>query len=231
MISAVIVAGGRGKRLGAGISKQYIKLGEREILAWTLDAFEKMDKVDEIILVVPRDEIDYCRENIVAAYGYRKVARIIQGGAERQDSVYNGLLACGLETEIVLIHDGARPFVSSEIINRSIAGAIKDGACAVAVPVKDTLKILDSEGYVESTPDRNKLFAVQTPQAFHYELIMEAHRKALKEKISVTDDTMLVEYLGGKVKLVEGDYLNIKVTTREDLIFGEAILKEIRSEK
>lgn len=226
MISAVIVAGGRGKRLDAGISKQYIKLGDREILAWTLDTFEGMDEIDEIILVVPQDEMDYCREKIVAAYGYKKVGKLVEGGTERQNSVYNGLMACSPETGIVLIHDGARPFVSREIIERSIAGAMRDGACAVAVPVKDTLKVLDSEGYVESTPDRSKFFAVQTPQAFHYRLIVDAHRKALKESISATDDTMLVEALGGRVRLVAGDYFNIKVTTREDLIFGEAILKQ-----
>ena len=228
MISAVIVAGGKGKRLGAGINKQYIKLLGREILAWTLGAFEKAALVEEVVLVVPEDELEYCRENIVNHYGFKKVKEIVTGGAERQNSVYNGLKACSPDTEVVLIHDGARPFVSVEVIATSIEGAREHGACAVAVAVKDTLKVVDREKFVVSTPERSSIYSVQTPQTFKYELILKAHREALEKNMSATDDTMLVEALGRRVKLIEGDYYNLKITTQEDLVFGEAILKAIQ---
>jgi 2-C-methyl-D-erythritol 4-phosphate cytidylyltransferase len=228
MISAVIVAGGKGKRLGAGINKQYIKLLGREILAWTLGAFEKVALVEEVVLVVPEDELEYCRENIVNHYGFKKVKEIVTGGAERQNSVYNGLKACSPDTEVVLIHDGARPFISVEVIAASIEGAMEHGACAVAVAVKDTLKVVDREKFVVSTPERSSIYSVQTPQTFKYELILKAHRQALEKNMSATDDTMLVEALGRRVKLIEGDYYNLKITTQEDLVFGEAILKAIQ---
>lgn len=228
MISAVIVAGGKGKRMGIDINKQYIKIGGKEILARTIETFNAIEDIDEIIVVSPEEEIQYCLDSIINAYGFEKVKKVVKGGKERQDSVYNGLKACSEKTDIVLIHDGARPFASKEIILKSINEARKNGACAVAMPMKDTIKIVDENQFVIDTPDRRKLYAVQTPQTFKYDLIVSAHNKALNEKIEATDDTMLVEYIGGKVKIIEGSYLNIKITTQEDLIFAEAILKSTK---
>ncbi|EYE87584.1 2-C-methyl-D-erythritol 4-phosphate cytidylyltransferase [Fervidicella metallireducens AeB] len=228
MISAVIVAGGKGKRMGNDINKQYIKIGGKEILARTIETFNAIEDIDEIIVVSPEEEIQYCLDNIINCYGFKKVKKVVKGGKERQNSVYNGLKSCSDNTDIVIIHDGARPFVSKEIILRSINEARENGACAVAVPMKDTVKIVDEKQFVIDTPDRSRLYAVQTPQTFKYEIIVSAHNKALNERIEATDDTKLIECIGGKVKIIEGSYLNIKITTPEDLIFAEAIIKNMK---
>jgi 2-C-methyl-D-erythritol 4-phosphate cytidylyltransferase len=225
MVTAIIVAGGKGKRMGQSINKQFIKIGDMEILARTLEVFQNTAEIDEIVVVCAEDEIDFCRENIVERYGYGKVARLVPGGLERQNSVLNGLRSCSTDTDIVVIHDGARPFVASDIIRESIKCADHCGACTAAVPVKDTIKVVDKDGFSIDTPDRSTLYAVQTPQTFKYDIIMEAHNRALKMNIIGTDDTMLVENMGLKVKIISGSYLNIKLTTQEDLIFGELILK------
>lgn len=229
MVSAIIVAGGKGKRMGQGINKQYIKLNQKEILAITIEAFNKCDFVDEIIIVVGEDEINYCSENIISKYKLCKVKKVIAGGIERQDSVYNGLVNCDKNTDIVLIHDGARPFITDKIIVNCIQSARHNNACTAAVPVKDTIKIVDRDESVQNTLKRDELYAIQTPQAFKYELILEAHKRIKEKGVIVTDDTMLIEAMNRKVSIVEGSYYNIKITTPEDLVFGRAIQEELEA--
>lgn len=222
MISAIILAGGKGKRMNSSISKQFIELKGKPILYYTLKKFIDNDNIDEIILVLPKDEIEYCRINILDKYSL-KVDKIVEGGKERQDSVYNGLKAID-NCSIVLIHDGARPFVSHRIINDGIKYAEFYGAAAPGVMPKDTIKVKDKSNFSIETPDRNTLVAIQTPQVFNYNKILECHKNIKENNIVVTDDTSVIEEFGGKVFLYEGDYINIKVTTPEDLILGEKFL-------
>lgn len=229
MVSAVIVAGGKGKRMGRDINKQYIKIGEREILSITIESFEKCSCIDEIVVVTGEDEIEYCIKNIVSKYGFKKVSNVVKGGRERQESVYNGLLACN-NTDIVLIHDGARPFIEQDIIFKSVKCAGEYGACAAAVPVKDTIKVVSKDMEITGTPDRKTLYAVQTPQTFKYDIILGAHEAAKEKGLLATDDTALVENQGHIVKVITGSYSNIKITTPEDLIFAEEYIKNIVKE-
>lgn len=222
MISAIILAGGRGKRMGAGISKQFIELKGKPILYYTLTRFMANKNIDEIILVLPEDEIDYCKKEILDKYSL-KVDKIVCGGTERQDSVYNALKAIE-KSDIVLIHDGARPFISDRIINEGIANAQKFGAAAPGVMPKDTIKVKDNNSFSVSTPDRSSLVAIQTPQIFKYEIILKCHEQVKAMGQVVTDDTMVVEEYGYKVFLYDGDYTNIKITTPEDLILGEKLV-------
>lgn len=220
---AIILAAGRGKRMGADTNKQFINIADKPLLYYTVAAFNDNPLIDEIILVCAEDEIEYCRQEVVEKYNFSKVGDIVAGGRERQDSVYNGLLAAQ-ESNIVLIHDGARPFVSKAIIEDGIKFAKLYGACACGVMPKDTIKLKDSEGFSEKTLDRASLFSVQTPQCFKYELIMDCHEKNQKSKAIVTDDTMLVEAYGHKVFLYEGSYMNMKITTPEDIFVAERML-------
>lgn len=221
-VGAIILAAGKGLRMKAGINKQFICIEEKPILYYTLNAFARNEFIDEIILVAARDEIDYCKNMIVDKYNIPKVTKVIEGGEERYNSVYNGLIS--LENcDIVLIHDGARPFVSNKIINEGINFSKIYGAAACGVIPKDTIKIRDNEGMSKSSLERKKLFCVQTPQCFKYSLILEAHKK-LANRETVTDDTTVVESFGSKVYLYEGDYFNIKITTPEDLILAKSIL-------
>lgn len=221
--SAVIAAAGRGKRMGLDMNKQYIEVLGQPILAMTIQRFEDCGHIDEIVIVANENEIEYCRESIVDKYSFKKIKAVIPGGETRQQSVFRGLSQVSADCGIVLIHDGARPFILEESIMSCINAAVTYGAACAAVPVKDTIKLADAGGFVDRTIDRSGLWQIQTPQAFEYGLIMDAHRKALNEGFDGTDDAMLVEKLGGKVKLVMSDYYNIKITTREDLIFAEAI--------
>ena len=222
MISAIILAGGKGKRMGANISKQYIEINGKPILYYTLKRFSNCKDIDRIILVLPNDEIDYCKEEVLDKYSL-KVDLIVEGGKERQDSVNNALEQI-IDDEIVLIHDGARPFVSQRIIDEGIKYARLYGASAPGVMPKDTIKIKNDENFSLSTPDRNTLVAIQTPQVFKLNIIKDCHRKVKEENLKVTDDTMVVELYGNKVYLYEGDYTNIKVTTPEDLILAEKLI-------
>jgi len=222
-ICAIIVAAGRGKRMGTAINKQYLNIKGKSILYYTLNVFSKCKLIDDIIIVTSEQEIDFCRVNVIEKYGIEKVSKIVAGGAERQHSVYNGLIAAE-GADIVLIHDGARPFVDNTIIENGIKYAVSFGACTCGVNPKDTIKIKDEEGFSVETPDRNKLFAVQTPQCFNYDLILDCHKKLQEDGGAVTDDTMVVERYGHKVYLYEGSYNNIKITTPEDLVVGEKIL-------
>ena len=219
MNSAVILSGGRGKRMGSSLSKQFILINEKPMLYYTIKKFRENKLIDEIILVLPKDEIEYCKKEVLEKYNIF-VDKIVEGGGERQDSVFNGLNAID-NGDIVLIHDGARPFVTDKIIEDGIKGAKKFKAAAPGVMPKDTIKIKNKDNSSKETLNREELVAVQTPQVFDYNLILECHKKIKENNIKVTDDTMVVETFGNKVFLYEGSYTNIKITTPEDLILAK----------
>lgn len=225
-VTAIIVAAGSGKRMQTSCNKQYIMLDNKEVLAHTLDIFNKCPCVDDIIVVVVPGDTQKVQKEICEKYGYHKVTKIIAGGKERQDSVYNGLLSADHQTDFVIIHDGARPFVTNDIILNCFKAAKKHGASIAAVPVKDTIKVCNPISHkVEMTPDRKTLWNIQTPQVFNYKLLMDAYHYACENNIQATDDSMLVEHIGHEVYLSDGSYTNIKITTQEDLIIAESILK------
>lgn len=222
MVSAIILAGGKGKRMGLEISKQFIELKGKPILYYTLKKFIDNSYIDQIVLVLSKDEIQYCKEEILNKYSL-KVDIVVEGGEERQDSVYNALKSIN-KTDIVLIHDGARPFVNDRIIEDGIKYANYYGAAAPGVMPKDTIKIKDSSNFSIDTPDRSSLVAIQTPQVFKYDEILSCHEKVKESGIIVTDDTMVAEMYNNKVYLYEGEYTNIKITTPEDLILAERLI-------
>ncbi|RDY25112.1 2-C-methyl-D-erythritol 4-phosphate cytidylyltransferase [Romboutsia weinsteinii] len=226
MNSALIVAAGSGKRMNAGINKQFIKLKNKEIIAYTIESFCKNENIDEIVVCIKKDEEEFFKEHILDKYKFKNI-RIAYGGKERQDSIYNGLKEVNKNCDIILVHDGARPFVDNRIINESIESAKEKKAVVVGVPVKDTIKIVN-EDIVESTPERSTLWAAQTPQAFKYKLLVEAYEEAYKNNYYGTDDSMLVENMGQKVTMIMGSYENIKITSPEDINFGEQILNTRR---
>lgn len=222
-ITAIVLAGGNGTRMGSSCKKQYILLNGRPILYYSLKAFQE-SSVDDIVLVTNEEE--YCRDEILEKYNLNKVSKIVPGGAERFDSVYAGLLAAK-DCSYVLIHDGARPFVTQDMIQKSIDAVKIYHACVIGMPVKDTIKIADENKFADKTPKRESVWQIQTPQTFSYDLILKAYDKVLKEKPEgITDDAMAVEYGNDtKVKLLSGSYKNIKITTPEDLIIAEAFLR------
>ena len=246
MTIAIILAAGRGKRMGTAVPKQFLEIDGEPVIVRTLRVFEESPVIDRIVLVTSENTVQYCREEIVARYGFSKVARIVPGGKERYDSAWNALLACRELFEkdgipdvsscreadassyvpsyykdcYVMIHDGARPYVTEEILVRADKAVRMYGAVAVGMPTKDTVKIVDAEGFAGRTPKRSSVWIIQTPQAFAYELILSANEKLRAESrlTGVTDDAMIVEASGlARVKLVEGSYANIKITTIEDL--------------
>ena len=224
MISAIILAGGKGKRMGASVSKLFIELKGKPIIYYTIKKFEENKNIDNIVVVLPPDEVSYFKEEILKKYSL-KIDKIVLGGTERQDSVYNALKSIAdTETDIVLIHDGARPFISNRIINDGIKYANEYGAAAPGVMPKDTIKVKNENNFSINTPDRSSLVAIQTPQVFKYKEILKCHEKVKVNKEVVTDDTMVAEKYGYKVYLYEGEYTNIKVTTPEDLILGEMLI-------
>lgn len=231
--AAIVLAAGQGKRMQSHVQKQFLLLNGRPLITYALEAFEN-SPVDQIILVAGPDEIRYCQEEIAEKYGFSKVTKVIAGGRERYHSVYEGLKAAE-GAEYVLIHDGARPLLDQEMISRSLEGAKDYGACVVGMPVKDTIKTSGADGFVESTPDRSALWQVQTPQAFYYPWILEAYKKLFSREEyqqGVTDDGMVLESMTAhKVKLIEGSYFNIKVTTPEDMAVAEALLEFIHDSK
>ncbi len=219
-----------GRRMGASMNKQYLLLDGKPILAHTLDLFQNADFIDEIFVVVPAEEIEYCRIHVVEKYGAGKVKQIVAGGAQRQNSVLNGLRALDCQDEdVVLIHDGVRPFVPLTVVQHSIEMALEYDGALVAVPVKDTVKIVKN-AFVTATPAREALWLAQTPQTFRYRIIRAAHEQAEAEGFSGTDDASLLERIGGKVHVVIGDYRNIKITTPEDLILAQAFLDAVKRE-
>lgn len=217
----VVVAAGKGTRMGTPESKQFLLLQDKPVLVHTLERFQGMERCETIVLVTSSNDIDRCRE-WVSAYKLSKVQDIVAGGKERQDSVYEGLRAVQKRgAELVLIHDGVRPFVTEEAVYACCEAAVKHHAAVLAVPVKDTIKQANAEGVIVATPDRSSLWAIQTPQAFRLEDVMNAHHKAQEEGWVGTDDAMLVERVGIDVHIVEGSYTNIKLTTPEDLLWAE----------
>ena len=224
-VSAIIAAAGMSNRMKSKINKQFININGKPILAHTLEKFQRCKYVDEIIVVAREDEINYCKKEIVKRFGFNKVTKIVRGGKERQDSVYNGILALNGKTDIVVSHDGARPFVKVKNIVDSIKGAAKYGACVIGTPVKDTIKVVKDEN-IDHTPKRDLLWAAQTPQSFKKDILMEGYRRAIEDNFVGTDDSVLVERLGIDVKVIMGSYENIKITTPEDIIIAESILKD-----
>lgn len=224
---ALIPAAGMGKRMGAGMNKQYLQIGGMPILARTVAVFEQAPFVDAIYIISPEDEILYCQREVVAAHGFTKVRAVVAGGAERQHSVMNGLRAADADDDdLVLIHDGVRPFVPLHVLQRAIDVARTADGALVAVPAKDTIKVV-ANGIIRDTPPRETLWLAQTPQAFRYGIIRAAHEIAEAEGFLGTDDASLVERLGKEIHIVLGDYRNIKITTPEDLVLAEAFLKEL----
>ena len=223
--AAIVLAAGSGKRMNSKVHKQYLIIQDRPVLYYSLKAFEDR-AVDEIVLVVGKGEEKFCRKEIVDKYGISKVKAIVEGGKERYHSVFEGLKQTS-DADYVLIHDGARPFVNQDIIRRCMQEVQKYQACVVGMPVKDTIKIADEEGYAKQTPDRKNVWMIQTPQTFSYALIYEAYEEMLKtEDTAITDDAMVLERIKGKKsKLIEGSYRNIKITTPEDLLIANVYLQ------
>lgn len=222
-ITAIVLAAGNGSRMKNKTKKQFMEIKGKPIIWYSLFAFEQ-SVVDQIVLVTGESDVEYCRKNIVEKYGFKKVDVIVAGGMERYESVYNGLTKA--KGDIVLIHDGARPLISDEIINRCIEGTQKYGACVAGMPVKDTVKIIKENNMIERTPDRANIWITQTPQAFTYELVKKAYDNMKKTNLpNVTDDAMVVEqFTNHEVYFVEGSYRNIKITTPEDIVIAEAFI-------
>ncbi len=226
MNAAVIVAGGKGLRLRGTVKKQYRLLAGLPVLAHTLLAFDRCIEVEKIFLVVPPGDITDCQEELLPGVApLTTPVQWVAGGLRRQDSVYHGLLACENQAAIVLIHDGVRPLISPRIMLDAIEGARAHGACIPAVPASETLKQGDENGWIQTTLARERIWLAQTPQTFAYDIIRQAHEAARLQGIAATDDALLVERLGKPVRIIPGSRLNIKITTPEDLILAEALLK------
>lgn len=228
-ITAIVLAAGSGSRMKSKTKKQFMEIKGKPVIWYSLFEFEK-SRVDEIILVTGKEDIDYCKKEIVEKYNLKKIKNVVAGGSERYESVYNGLKE--VTGNIVLIHDGARPLINNEIIERSIEGTIKSDACVVGVPVKDTIKRANKEGYIIDTPNRSELWITQTPQSFKTDLVKMAYKKMKEElekgstTLNITDDAMVVEEFTTKqVRFVQGDYKNIKVTTPEDIDIAELFIE------
>lgn len=247
----ILLAGGCGKRMGSDVPKQFIELNDKPILWYSLRAAEESAIIDECILVIRPEDEEYVRKDIIDKYSFAKVKHIAWAGRERYESVWSGLLKLAgrdwidlsadeknetlsdcelhnnINTDIIFIHDGARPFVSETIFGNCYDGAVNYGACVAAVKSKDTVKIVDADGKIISTPDRSTVWNMQTPQTFEADLIFDSYRKVMSlDKISITDDAQAVELMSGReVHVVEGDYTNIKVTTPEDLVTAKSFME------
>lgn len=232
--TVLIPAAGMGRRMGTTVNKQYLDLAGKPILAHTLALFDQHPQVEHIYPILPADDIDYCRQQIIEPYRFSKVRRLVPGGDERQDSVRNGMLALaedGLDQpeRIVLVHDGARPLFNPQLLSELIEVIIKQGACIVGVPAKDTIKEIDN-GLISNTPERKRLWQAQTPQGFRYRLLASAFAQAAAEQFLGTDDASLLERFNMPVAILQGDYRNIKVTTPEDLVIATALLDSLQEE-
>lgn len=234
---AVVLAAGAGKRMNSKVAKQYLMLKGKPVIYYALHAFEMAPMIDEVVLVVGKGEISFCQEEIVAKFDFKKITAIIEGGTERYFSVWEALYHINKKKEgqaetYVFIHDGARPFVSQEIIQDTYEAALVYGACVAGIPVKDTIKIADEDEFAKETPKRSSVWAIQTPQVFDFSLIYAAYYKLIdqleeleKVKIQITDDAMVVEAMIEKpVKLVKASYINMKITTPEDILIAESLM-------
>lgn len=224
-VTALIPAAGMGKRMGKAVAKQFLLLGDKPLLAHTLLAFQRAPEIDEIIPILSEEDMESCLGDIIERYHITKVKTLVVGGKERQDSVFHGLRKIGKDTAVVLVHDGVRPFVTSEMIREAVDLAKKGECVAVGVPIKDTIKEVDDKKIVLRTLERGRLWAIQTPQAFPVKILKRAYEESQKHKIHGTDDATLVERAGGTVRVIMGSYENIKITTPEDLILAEEILR------
>jgi len=233
--TAIVLAAGQGKRMGSDVAKQFLLLDNRPVLYYSLKNFEESE-VDDVVLVTGEDMKEYVKTEIVEKYDFKKVRAIVSGGKERYHSVACGLEAITWDCECALIHDGARPFAVPEIIHRGIEAVKEYGACVIGMPVKDTIKIADQDGFGKETPNRNYLWQIQTPQIFTFPFIRECYKQLIKEEndlkkkgVAITDDAMVVEYFSDKkVKFVEGSYENIKLTTPEDLEVAKCFLNRLK---
>lgn len=230
--AGIVLAGGKGTRMQSDIPKQYLELDGKPLLYYSLRAFEESD-VAWVVLVTAEGEEEYCRKELVERYGFSKVVAITAGGAERYASVWNGLrglqeAADRFPADQVLIHDGARPLVTAELINRLVRETEQFGACVAGMPVKDTIQMTNEQGVITLTPKRESLWIAQTPQAFEFSLAYDAYRRLMEEsEIQVTDDAMVVGlYHDVEIQMIRGSYTNIKVTTPEDLVLAEAFLRK-----
>ncbi|HXX58668.1 MAG TPA: 2-C-methyl-D-erythritol 4-phosphate cytidylyltransferase [Thermodesulfovibrionales bacterium] len=222
-VITLVPAAGLGKRLGPGTNKPFYTLLDRPLLVWTLDALQRIDEIEEIIPVIKESDMAMAGK-LFERYHFPKVRRVAPGGKERQDSVYNGLKLLDGKADVVLIHDGVRPFVSAELVREALGGMSGVDGVIAAVPVKDTIKET-VDGMVTKTLKREALWAVQTPQVFHYGFLMEAHERAMAEQFYATDDSALAERAGGRIRVVMGSYDNIKITTPEDISMAEVLLR------
>lgn len=231
--TAIVLAAGSGSRMKSSVKKQYMEIKGKPLILYAIEAFEN-SFIDEIVIVLPAEDIEDVSHNIIAPGHFGKIKAIVPGGNTRYHSVRLGLEAASADTEAVFIHDGARPFVDDEMLARALDAVKEFGACVVGMPVKDTIKIADEDGFAKVTPDRNKTWLIQTPQVFLYpeilnlyEELADKEHELLAQNINITDDAMVMETLGTrKVKLVEGSYNNIKITTPEDISQAESILEK-----
>jgi len=224
-VTVLIPAAGTGKRMGKALAKQFLTLGDKPILAHTLLAFQRAAEIDEIIPILSEEDLETCLGEIIEVYHITKVKTLVVGGKERQNSVVNGLQKLAKDAAIVLVHDGVRPFVTPEMIKETVDYAKRGECVAVGVPIKDTIKEVNDQGMVRLTLDRSRLWAIQTPQAFPVKALKRAYEEASRQRINGTDDATLVERMGGLVRVLMGSYENIKITTPEDLMLAEEILK------
>jgi len=226
-VGVVIAAGGRGRRLGSSVPKQFLPLAGIPILQRTVELFASLRLVDEIVIASPKEHVARVR-NLLARGGIKKIVSIVPGGRERQDSVWNGLHGFISKPDVVLVHDAVRPLVGRATVNKVIASTAKHGAAVVGVKVQDTIKVEAKSGFYARTLDRSKLWAVQTPQGFEFRILMKAHQAARRSGFIGTDDASLVERLKIPVRIVEGDQMNIKITTSADLHLAKIWVKKKR---
>lgn len=224
-VSAIIPAAGSGRRFGSEIKKQFIEIDDKPVLYYTIRQFEACSRINEIIIVVPDDWIEMVKRDVVEKYHLKRVTQVVVGGDERFESVHNGLKAVNPKTSLAAIHDGVRPIVSTGAIERVVAAGAETKAAILGVPVKDTIKAV-SDHLIDKTLDRSQLWAIQTPQVFDYDLIMKAYAQKNQIKVPITDDAMLVEALGHPVKIVQGEYTNIKITSPEDYDYAAFLLRQ-----
>ena len=224
-VTALIPAAGMGKRMGKAVAKQFLPLGDKPMLAHTLLTFQRSPEVDEIIPILSEEDMETCLRDVIEAFHITKVRTLVVGGRERQDSVANGIRKLEKDAAVVLVHDGVRPFVTGEMIKACVDAARRGECVAVGVPIKDTIKETDDRGIVRRTLERSRLWAIQTPQAFPVKVLRHAYDEADRNKFMGTDDATLVERAGGEVRVIPGSYENIKITTPDDLILAEEILK------
>lgn len=223
-VTAIVPAAGGGTRIAGTLPKQYLPLAGIPLLTRTLQALRASPRVDRLILVVPPGHEVRCRVEILEPFGLA-VDAMVPGGEDRQASVYAGLQRASLDTDLILVHDGARPFINAAVIQAVVAAAAEAGAAVAAIPVTDTIKVAGPDGWLLETPDRGRLWAAQTPQVFRTALLREAHARALRDGFRSTDDSALVERLGHPVRLVRGSPENLKITTSADLALADQILR------